>query len=230
MTLSAGTGSSINLDGANMQRLSLSEQALKVLRQAMVSGQLRAGEIYSAAALAQRLGVSNSPVREAMLMLVNEGLMVPVRNRGFQVVAVTPEEVQEIYELRLMLEVPAMVRLAERSGEFDLEKYRVTAQAIVDSAKAGSITGYLEADREFHLSLTELLGNSRLTKLVGNLRDQTRLYGLEVLKEEGNLVASAEEHFHILDALKAGDAAETERLMNRHLGHVVNEWSGPASK
>ncbi|MFB9832304.1 GntR family transcriptional regulator [Actinoallomurus acaciae] len=224
--LSRPDGGKIATGPASMQRLSLSEQALAVLRQAMVSGEIQPGEIYSAAALASQLGVSNSPVREAMLTLVNEGLMVPVRNRGFQVVPITAGELDEIQQIRVLLEVPTMVQVAGRHAEFDLAPYAAVAQGIVDAAQEGDITGYLERDRDFHLGLIGLIGNARLTKMVGTLRDHTRLFGLKGLNEQGQLIASAKEHLDIIAAMQAGDTAETERLMSVHLGHITREWSG----
>lgn len=218
--------SSPDVRSANLERVSLSEQALAVIRQAMVSGEIRAGEIYSAAALASRLGVSNSPVREAMLTLVNEGLMVAVRNRGYQVVPITNSDMEEIQDLRLLLELPTMVALAERHEELDLDRFERVASQIVDAAQKGDITTYLEYDRDFHLGLTDLAKNARLTKLVGNLRDQTRLFGLYDLSERGSLSASAQEHLDILAAIASGDVAETERLMRLHLGHITREWAG----
>jgi len=218
--------SSPDVRSANLERVSLSEQALAVIRQAMVSGEIRSGEIYSAAALASRLGVSNSPVREAMLTLVNEGLMVGVRNRGYQVVPITNSDMEEIQDLRLLLELPTMVGLAERHEELDLDRFRRLASQIVDAAQKGDITTYLEFDRDFHLGLTDLAKNARLTKLVSNLRDQTRLFGLYDLSERGSLSASAQEHLDILAAIASGDVVETERLMRLHLGHITREWSG----
>lgn len=220
------TGRTIGAGSDSMQRLSLSEQALAVLRQAMVSGEIRAGEIYSAAALAQQLGVSNSPVREAMLTLVNEGLMVAVRNRGYQVVPITPGELKEIHDIRVLLEVPTMVDVARHRAEVDLAPFHDVADRIVAAAEQGDITAYLEHDRDFHLGLSDLSANARLTKLIGNLRDQTRLFGLRGLSEQGQLLASAREHLDILAAMEAGDTDETERLMVIHLGHITREWSG----
>lgn len=216
----------IEIPGTNLERMSLSEQALAVIRQAMVSGEIRAGEIYSAAALATQLGVSNSPVREAMLTLVNEGLMVAVRNRGYQVVPITDSDMENITDIRLLLELPTMVSLAEHHDDLDLERFESVASRIVEAAKKGDITTYLEFDRDFHLGLMELARNPRLTKLVGNLRDQTRLYGLYDLSEQGRLSASAQEHLDILKAIASGDSAETDRLMRMHLGHITREWSG----
>lgn len=215
-----------DLGTSTIQRLSLGEQALALLRQAMIAGEMRPGEIYSAAALATRLGVSNSPVREAMLTLVNQGLMEPVRNRGFRVVPITECDMRNIHQIRGMLEVPAMRQLAEMDVEVDVPRFEKLADTIVATAKSKDITKYLLADRDFHLGLTAYLGNERLTALVGNLRDQTRLYGLHDLAGTSTLVDSALEHQQLLDAIVAGDPDRTEDVMVRHLAHILREWSG----
>lgn len=214
-----------NAPGAvTLQRSSLMEQALKVLRQRMVTGEIRSGELYSVSQVAQQLGTSNSPVREAMLSLVNEGLMEAVRNRGYRVVPLTQGDLQEIVEIRSLLEIPMTVRVA-REHAAEAARFRPLAEEIVAAARRGDVIGYLESDRAFHLGLLGLLGNDRATKLVGNLRDQTRLSGLVGLNERLELTSSAEEHLAIIDAIVAGDEAETAELMRRHLGHITHEWS-----
>jgi DNA-binding GntR family transcriptional regulator len=204
---------------------SLRDRALDVLRQAVVSGQIRSGELYSAAALARELGVSLSPVREAMLTLVNEGIMEPVRNRGFRVVPLTEHDLEEIVRLRELLEVPAVRHLADVDLTAELPALREQAAAIERAAEQGDVTLFLSADREFHLALLQLTGNRRLAEIVANLRDQTRLYGLYDLAGEGMLTSSAAEHRQILHALAQRDGAEAARLMQHHLSHITAEWS-----
>jgi DNA-binding GntR family transcriptional regulator len=228
MTADSGSPSALRTSPGAMQRHSLSEQALRVIRQAMIRGEIRPGEIYSAAALASQLGVSNSPVREAMLTLVNEGLMVPVRNRGFQVVGFSRNDLEELHEVRQMLEVPAMTKLAESTVGHDFAPFRDLAQRNVAAAAAGDLDGYLETDREFHLGLTRLAGNQRLVRVIAGLRDHTMMFGLTGLHEQGLLTASADEHLGILDAIEGRDAVLTHRLMTHHLAHIVHEWAGEA--
>lgn len=214
--------------GIEITRSSLRDQVLAVLRQRLVSGELQPGEIYSAQAVAAELGVSGSPVREAMLTLVNQGLMAPVRNRGFMVVAMSDKDRGDVFEMRLWLEVPAMEKLAlnndglcRQSGHF-----RALAEDIIHAAQDGDVVTFLDSDRQFHVGLTDLLENERLTATVSELRDRTRLYGLERLKKQGTLVDSAEEHVHILDALVAGDVDKVRQLMTSHIGHVLGKWAG----
>ncbi|GAA4287509.1 GntR family transcriptional regulator [Georgenia daeguensis] len=210
-----------------LTRPSLKDQALAVIRQGMVSGEIRPGEIHSAAGMAARLGTSNGPVREAMLTLVEQGIMQVVPNVGFQVTRLTDEDLDEIHELRLMLEVPAMRRLGEEGIAGREEDVRRHAEESAAAAAARDVARFLSADREFHLSLLELLGNGRLVKFVANLRDQTRLYGLHNLAEEGQLESSAAEHAELLEALVAGDGERAARVMGTHLGHVRGDWASP---
>lgn len=210
-----------------LQQTNLRDQALEVLKLRLISGDLAPGEIYSAASLAAELGVSNSPVREAMLTLVNQGLMEAVRNRGFRVVPLSEKERRNIYDLRLLVEVPSMARLASMKEKVSARKdeFSKIASDMVDCAKTGNIVGYLDADRRFHIGLLEILENDQLTAIVENLRDQSRQYGLKALSESGALVKSAEEHQPILDALIAGDRKLTTKLMTDHLSHLVTDWA-----
>jgi DNA-binding GntR family transcriptional regulator len=210
-----------------LQQTNLRDQALEVLKLRLISGDLAPGQIYSAASLASELGVSNSPVREAMLTLVNQGLMETVRNRGFRVVPLSDKERRNMYDLRLLVEIPSMARLASMKAAVAAHKdeYSRIAAEIVRCAKKGDIVGYLDADRRFHIGLLSILGNDHLTAIVENLRDQSRQYGLKALSESGALVKSAEEHQPILDAIVAGDQKLTARLMTEHLSHLVTDWA-----
>lgn len=213
-----------------LQQVSLRDQALAVIRRGMITGEIVPGEIYSANSLAAKLGVSNSPVRDAMLSLVHQGLMETVRNRGFRLVPLSDRDRANIYDLRLMLEVPAVGRLAG-SGlvRGRVKRFEGVAATIVSSEKRGDMTGYLDNDRAFHLGLLDLLGNHQLTSIVGNLRDQTRLYGLRALSDHGQLEASAREHRPILDAVRDGDSGLAEQLMTQHLRHIQGDWAGELS-
>lgn len=204
----------------------LRSQAADVIRASIVGGELEPGEIYSAPALAERLGVSATPVREAMLDLAKDGLVEPVRNRGFRVVVVDDEALDEISELRHLLEVPAMGIVIGRAGDEELMPLFEKVAAIERAAEIPDIAEFLLADRHFHLSLLGLTGNERLVRLVGQLRTQTRLIGLKVLAESGQLTASALEHRPILEAVCRRDEVMAATLMRRHLDHTRESWAG----
>ena len=213
---------------ASLKQPSLRDQALRVIREGMVSGELAPGEIYSATALANQLGVSASPIREAMLTLVNQGLMEAVRNRGFRVVPLDDNDRREIYEMRTLLEIPATTALSgcqEIIEEYDT--FRGITEEIVTAARGGDLISYLDADRRFHLGLLAYSNNERLVTAIDALRDNTRLYGLKSLSENGTLVASAEEHLPILDAIVADSPEKVRELMQDHLRHIRGDWADP---
>lgn len=210
-----------------LQPSSLRDQALANLRARLISGDLKPGTVYSAAAMAQDLGVSSGPVREAMLTLVEQGMMEVVRNKGFRVVELTPQDRANIAEVRTLLEIPSMGKLANTPELIPASRFRALADEMVAAARKNDLVAYLDADRAFHLGLLALLENDRLTQAIGSLRDQTRQYGLHLLSERGELESSAKEHHAILDALLSGDTAAVVALMETHLRHLVSGWSAP---
>ncbi|WP_369217178.1 GntR family transcriptional regulator [Streptomyces flavofungini] len=203
----------------------LRDQVAHALRAALISGELRPGEIYSAPGLAEDFGISATPVREAMLDLAREGLVEPVRNKGFRVTEVNERDLDQYTEIRLLIEVPMIGRITRSAARADLEVLRPTAEEIVRAAREHDLIAYLEADRRFHLSLLALSGNDRLVETVGDLRKRSRLYGLTTLDERDQLTPSAEEHIELLDLMLAGDAEAAEQCMARHLGHVRSLWA-----
>ena len=207
---------------------SLRDQVLAVLREGLVSGAIADSVIYSTKSLAAELGVSSGPIREAILALVDEGLMEAVPNKGFRTVPLNDQAVAEIYEMRMLLEVPAVARLAM----IDLDRDQIArltdlVDTIERTARSGDLVGNLAADRDFHLTLVAAGGNSRLLDAVTRLRDQTRLHNLRAISADGRLIASADEHRPLLNAILSHEKRAVERLMRRHLEHIRQDWSTP---
>jgi DNA-binding GntR family transcriptional regulator len=207
------------------KKSSYRERVADALRAALIAGELRAGEVYSAPTLAARFGVSATPVREAMLDLAKEGLVDTVPNKGFRVTAVSEKQLDEYTHIRSLIEIPTTVQLATTADPVSLEALRPAAREIVTAAAAGDLIAYVEADIRFHLGLLALAGNAHLVEVVGDLRKRSRLYGLNALVEAGRLQDSAEEHLELLDALVDRDPEAVRRVMARHLGHVRGLWA-----
>ncbi len=205
--------------------LSLRAQIARSLRASLVAGQMVPGATYSVPALAAQFGVSATPAREAMLDLVNEGLLEPIRNKGFRVVEISDADLDDITELRLLLEAPTVGRIAGRVDDADLARLTDTAERIVEFAAAGDLISFVDVDRRLHLELLGLAGNRRIVETVEQLRARTRLVGLEELVAAGALVDSANEHLAILAAVRDGDAAEAERLTALHVSHARGIWA-----
>lgn len=157
---------------------SVREEVANVLRGAIVSGEMRPGELYSASGLAERFGVSATPVREAMLELVKQGLVEVVCNKGYKVTVISETDLDHISQIRRLLEPTAAAEAVPHIADSELDALRRLASAIVDAAADGNLSSYLAADREFHLRLLAAAGNDRLVRIVDDLRAQTRLFGL----------------------------------------------------
>jgi DNA-binding GntR family transcriptional regulator len=209
-----------------LERESLRDQARQAIRTSVITGELEPGPLYTIGAFASLLGVSATPVREALGDLANDGLVQIIRNRGFVVPPVSEHDLDEIFELRLMLEVPAVARSAGRLDDGGRAACRHNVEAGTKAAQAGDLVAFLEYDAAFHRELLLPLGNARLVEIVARLRDQTRLYGLPDLAVQGLLTVSAQEHESLLEAVEAGDAERAQAEMTRHLKHTRGSWAG----
>ncbi|MFI9431206.1 MULTISPECIES: GntR family transcriptional regulator [Streptosporangium] len=210
------------------ERQSLREQVAHALRAALITGEMRPGVVYSAPVLAAQFGVSATPVREAMLDLAKEGLVEAVRNKGFRVTELSDRDLDELTEIRQLIEVPTVARLADRARAESFEPLRPLAEQIVDAAERGDLLAYVDADIRFHVELLALAGNAHLVDVVRDLRNRARLYGLSALYARGVLVDSAREHLDLLELLAAGDTGGSERLMRNHIQHVRGIWASKA--
>jgi DNA-binding GntR family transcriptional regulator len=207
------------------QRENLRDSVANALRAAVISGELEPGEVYSAPMLGARFGVSATPVREAMLDLVREGLVISLRNKGFRVTEVSEEDLDNLAALRQLIEPPTVRDVVPVIPAADFPKLRQLADDIVVAAEAGDLIAYIEADRVFHVTLLAYSGNQKLVDVVSDLRSQTRLLGLTPLVESGRLVTSAEEHHELVGLVEARDGDGAEQLMRRHIGHVRGLWA-----
>ncbi|MBO1902746.1 GntR family transcriptional regulator [Leucobacter weissii] len=198
----------------------LRETVLEQLRTAIVTGELSEGTLVSAPGLGRALGVSATPVREAMMDLAREGLVETVKNKGFRVTRKSEKELDDLAQVRLLLEPPAM-RLA--AGNIDDETHTELlrlADACLGAAEREDLGDYSRHDREFHALVLAGTGNPQLVELATSLRVRTRLYGIALLAQRGRLAASAREHHELLELLRAGDGDGAERLLRTHIGHA----------
>ncbi|WP_248579873.1 GntR family transcriptional regulator [Nocardioides sp. InS609-2] len=211
-----------------IRRSSVREDIVEALRAALISGSMRPGEVYSAPALASDFGVSATPVREAMLELVREDMVEVLPNKGFRVRRPTDAELDELVEMRLLLEVPIMGRVAAAYVEQQrprLEELRRLAVQIEGAAAEGNLVEYIQLDTEFHTGFLALHGNASLVQTVRGLRGRSRLYGLETLSRSGRLVETVREHAELIDRAIDSDVAGIEELTTRHIGRVRTIWA-----
>ncbi|MEU3554887.1 GntR family transcriptional regulator [Streptomyces fragilis] len=202
-----------------VRRASVREQVLSALRTALVSGELAPGEVHSAPVLGQRLGVSATPVREAMQQLALEGAVEVVPNRGFRVAERGARELAELAEVRALLEVPVVLRLARTVPPERWAELRPPAERTVLAASSGCAATYAEADRAFHRALLSLAGNAELVRIAEDLHRRAQwpqAGGAARARGHAELLADAAEHHALLDALVARDLDVVRRLVEEH--------------
>ncbi|MGH3203919.1 MAG: GntR family transcriptional regulator [Streptosporangiaceae bacterium] len=209
-----------------LRAVPLREQATDLLRARIVTGEFRPGVLYAIGHVAEELGVSATPIREALIDLVREDLVEMVRNRGFRIREMSEADLDEVVEVRRMLEVPAIRRVADGHLVGDLTEARALSQAIEACTREADWSGFVAQDRALHLLLLSYLGNKRLVTMVGGLRDLTRLYGLSRVANSAGFAESTHEHDLLLDAVAAGDGERAAQLMEHHLRHTRGIWAG----
>ncbi|MEB8343735.1 GntR family transcriptional regulator [Streptomyces endophyticus] len=194
-----------------VERTSVRGQVLDALRAALVSGDLAPGEVYSGPALGERFGVSATPVREAMQQLAREGAVEVVPNRGFRVTRRSDRELAELAEVRALVEVPVVTRLARTVAPARWAELRPLVRATTAAAVVGDRAGYAEADRVFHRALLAFAGNDQVVRVADDLHRQ-------VGWSTSDLAVDAHQHVVLLDALVAQDCGAVGLLVREHIG------------
>ncbi|MBB2958769.1 GntR family transcriptional regulator [Pseudoclavibacter helvolus] len=210
------------------RRDSVRQRVAAELRAALIGGDLAPGQVYSAPALAARFDSSATPVREAMLELARDGMVEVVPNTGFRVTEVTRAELDNLAEVRRLLEVPVMGDIAERHSDDDearIRSLRPLVEAMERAEEANDMVTYLTADTDFHTAFLALHGNPELVQIVRRARERSRLHNLLPLAEAGQLTASTLEHRAMIDAALDRDRERMQELVARHIDHVRGEWA-----
>jgi DNA-binding GntR family transcriptional regulator len=190
---------------------SLAKKAHEAIRNSILSGDWEIGEIYNEKAIAADLGISRTPVREALLELASQGLIVFLPRKGLRVNRFTRRDVDEIFELRKAIELAAVEKITRTSPLFDLfDKQR-------KAVNEKDYPAFMEADRLFHARFSELTNNGRLIAILENLRDMIHMMGYKALSLEGRALEVIEEHQAIFEAVKKGNVEEARRAMENHL-------------
>lgn len=195
----------------------LRDQIRDLLRAAVLSGQLRPGLVYSARALADQLGVSPTPVREAMFELVRRGLLEPRRNRGFVLCTYSAADRAQLASVLYLLERHVCVMdTAAQSAAFDeLEGHAIRTRL---AAEAGDAAAFLESEERFHHRLCMLSENRALGEAVLDLRARVRLHDLTRPEPTAvELLDRSAEHFELIRLLRLGDSAAALQVLEHHI-------------
>lgn len=202
------------------------EAVLAQLRRAIASGDLRPGHSIGQEVLAERLGVSRVPVREALKILQGEGRVEYRPHHGYSVTQLDLADLREAYRIRQLLETEAAILSVPAFTHADVEALAEAARAVDVAGDAEDYAAMTEANRRFHFLLVEGAGMPRLTNLVRLLWDSTDVYRAFYYSFEGNRYRVRAEHAAIVQAVADGDVAEVVRRLDDHRQHAIEEISG----
>lgn len=230
------------LDAANLALTqSLGERAFSVLQQAILRGELSPGARLNDLELARKLGISRSPVREALKRLEYEGLVVFYPRRGAFVVTLSRKQVLDILEVRESLEVLAVRLATPRLSDQDLLELRGIFDIIQAQVSSPEFKEYPHHLVDFHAYLVQASGNECLIKFMQAIRGQSRLLRFQSAASRERVLDALEEHLGILEAITKKDVDLAEKRMQAHLRNAKRNilrmfpedaegWAGPAAK
>lgn len=193
----------------------LREKIYDELRADMISCRLAPGTETRENELAQRFGVSKSPVRDALMRLEREGLVITLPRQGYRVAPVSVADVQDMFHLREALERACMERIARRASDEELanlDRFRTYDGAVWDG-------GFVAYNRDFHRTLARISGNARMRDHLIDLIDQMdRAVQLSLSSlKKGDPKTVVKEHCQLIDALQAREVSRAQRLASRHV-------------
>lgn len=203
--------------------LSLVTQVRDQILRAITSGELLPGQRLVEGEIAQKLGVSRGPVREAARLLEQGGLIVSLPRRGFFVREFEAREIEDLYELREWIEVAAVRAAVGRLDDADLRALRDKHDRLVEVARAGSLSDLIEAIVDFHRTICGLAGNARLMRLFDEIAIEVR----QILSVLGVALDGRDRPIEVqtslLDALEARDTERATREMRRYVVEAKSE-------
>lgn len=199
--------------------LPLRDVVFNTLREAILKGELQPGERLMEIQLAQKLGVSRTPIREAIRMLEQEGLAITMPRKGAEVAGMTLKDMEDVLEVREALDELAARTACVKMSDEELEKLRLMKEAFVQSMKSGDVKQIAEADVRFHDVIYQATDNAKLVTLLSNIRQQMYRYRVEYLKDAENYPALVKEHEDIVHAIEERNQELVAQAMGRHVSH-----------
>lgn len=197
--------------------LPLRDVVFNTLRQAILTGELKPGERLLEIHLANRLGVSRTPIREAIRMLELEGLVTMIPRRGAEVAQITEKSMSDVLEVRRAMDALCAELACERITEEELERLREACERFAQTIKTKDVKKIAQADVELHDIILQATGNSRLIQLVNNLSEQMYRYRFEYIKDLSRHENLVEEHRIIYESLLNRDKIQAAQAARTHI-------------
>lgn len=197
--------------------LPLRDVVFKTLREAILRGDLKPGERLMELQLAAKLGVSRTPIREAIWMLQQEGLAVTIPRRGAEVAAMTEKDMEDVLQVREALEILAVQLASEKITKEQIAELEERLKAFEQAVETAEVKQIAQSDIDFHDLIYTAAENPRLVVLLNNLREQIYRYRVEYLKDEKNYPRLIEEHKQIMQGLKERNEQYVVEMTKKHM-------------
>ena len=224
----AGAGTAAKSGSSRLSRVNAAYDRLKA---DILDNTLPPGFMAPEPEIAERLGMSRTPVREALITLQSEGLVELIPRRGVRVLPISANDMREIYELLTLLEPEAA---ADVAGQVDnaatVAALDASTTRMEQALRANDLEAWARADDDFHRELLRAKGNHRLLAFVNNLFDQAHRARMVTLRLRALPWQSTEDHRAILTAITAGNARQARRIFRRHRQRAASELLGVLEK
>ena len=194
----------------------LREKILESIRDAILKGSLKPGERVSEPELAERFGISRTPIREAFRQLESEGYLVVIPRKGAVVASLSERDVEEFYSIKSILEGYAARMAAERMTPRDIERLEAINEKLEQIATAGDIKTFFRVHNEFHELFIRASGNDKLGELINQLVLKFNRLRLASLAQPGRMAISVQEHRKIIEAFRKHDGELADNLVRRN--------------
>ena len=210
-----------NFEVSMNEYLPLRDVVFNTLRQAILRGELKPGERLMEIQLANKLGVSRTPIREAIRKLELEGLVLMIPRKGAEVAEITEKSLRDVLEVRRALEELAVELVCEKITEEQIQDHKDAAEEFKESLESGDITRIAEADVKFHDVIYMATDNQKLIQLLNNLREQMYRYRVEYLKRSDFHQQLIDEHEEIIETIESGQKDRAVQVVCQHVDNQV---------
>lgn len=197
--------------------LPLRDVVFNTLRKAILTGRLKPGERLMEVHLANRLGVSRTPIREAIRKLELEGLVIMIPRRGAEVARITEKSLRDVLEVRRALDALSVELACERISQEEIEQLEEACRSFEAATKQEDAAVIAKADVALHDIIVRAAGNLRLQQLVNNLSEQMYRYRFVYIREESRLDKLVDEHREIYESIAARDKQRAGKAAKLHI-------------
>lgn len=208
--------------------VSYKEKVYNEIKSAIITQRLKPGEQLNERVLAEKLGISRTPVREALQMLEKEGWVRTEPWKGTYVLDITEQDIEEVFQLRMALETLVIDLIIQRISEEHIDKLEEFLQKQTEYCDESKADEFIKVDRDFHMYLAYLTGNKRLIQILNNLSDMMRRLGIRAIKTEERYIETLQEHASIIKGIKARNLSNARQAMMYHIlrtkENVYKHW------